>query len=457
MNLKSIKYIYFLGIGGIGMSAIARYFKALGKNVSGYDKTPTPLTNELIQEGIEIHFEDNINLIKSEIRNQKSEVLVVLTPAIPKEHSEWKYFTENNFTIKKRSEVLGMITKENFTIAVAGTHGKTTTTSLIAHILRDAGKNCAAFLGGIAQNYNTNLLLSQHTPHSTHHTIFVVEADEYDRSFLTLYPDIAVITSMDADHLDIYGEKKELEKSFREFALQVKQGGHLLVKKGLEIKNSLSYSVSEEADFYATKIHIKNGNFVFDFVGKNGNINEIVFQVPGRHNVENAVAAIAAAQFAGVSADEIKNALSNFKGVRRRFEYQIKSENLIYIDDYAHHPEELRACINAVKELYPNKKITGIFQPHLFSRTRDFADEFASVLDSLDECILLEIYPARELPMAGVTSQMLMDRMKNKNKILVQKNELINYLKEKNLEVLVTLGAGDIDTLVEQIKKSLCH
>ena len=454
MDSDNIHSVYFLGIGGIGMSALARYFKAKGKHVSGYDKTPTALTDELTAEGIDVHFEDNIDIINPKFRNSKSELLVVYTPAVPKEHKEYCYFMENGFTIKKRSEVLGLITRQHFTVAIAGTHGKTTTSSIVAHILKHSGMDCTAFLGGITQNYHTNLLLSDKS------NIMVVEADEYDRSFLTLFPDIAIITSADPDHLDIYGDKKHLEESFNLFAKQVKPNGKLIVKKGLALEDeiinkNLSYSVVSQADFYASNIRVEKGSFVFDLVSKIENIEAITIDVPGRHNVENAVAAAAAAQLLGIKAKEIKNALSSFKGVKRRFEYQIKSKNLVYIDDYAHHPEELKACINAVREMYPGKKITGIFQPHLYTRTRDFADGFAGSLDLLDECILLDIYPARELPIEGVSSKMLLEKMHIQNKMLLQKNELVKDIKDRELEVLLTLGAGDIDQFVEPIKKAL--
>jgi len=420
MNFDNIKYVYFLGIGGIGMSALARYFNAMGKSVSGYDKTKTSLTDALVAEGIEVHFDDNVDGIKSEIRNSKSEVLVVLTPAIPKEHSELKYFQKNEFVIKKRAEVLGMITEQSFTIAVAGTHGKTTTASLIAHILKSSEVDCTAFLGGITQNYGTNLLLSEKLKMSHPDTggkknskikpIVVVEADEYDRSFLTLHPDIAVITSVDADHLDIYGDKKQMEETYAQFASQVKDGGLLIVKKGVDKvllveknENKVTYSLQHSSDYYARKIAIKKGEYIFDVVTPEQVIRGVVLGIPGKHNVENAVAAVAVAQRMNVYSGNIKNAMATFKGVKRRFEYHIKTKDLIYIDDYAHHPEELRACISAVKEMYPQKKITGVFQPHLFTRTRDFADEFARSLELLDELILLDIYPAREKPIEAKT------------------------------------------------------
>ena len=464
---ENIKYVYFLGIGGIGMSALARYFNAMGKKVSGYDKTKTSLTDALSAEGIEVHFDINIESISSEIRNSKSESLVVLTPAVPKEHAELKYFQKNDFTIKKRAEVLGMITEHSYTIAVAGTHGKTSTSSLIAHILRSSEVDCTAFLGGITQNYGTNLLLSEKLRNLKKKPkikpITVVEADEYDRSFLTLHPDIAVITSVDADHLDIYGDQKQMLESYAQFANQVKEGGVLIIKKGADKvltlekrgKQLLTYSLHQSSDYYARKIGIKKGEYIFDVVTPEQAIRGMVLGVPGKHNVENAVAAVAVAQQMNVFSGNIKNALSSFKGVKRRFEYHIRTKDLVYVDDYAHHPEELRACISALKEMYPSKKITGVFQPHLFSRTRDVANEFARSLELLDELILLDIYPAREKPIEGVTSAMLLEKIRTKSKKLIQKKELVNELKSRELEVLVTLGAGDIDALVDPIKNEL--
>ena len=391
--------------------------------------------------------------------------MVVYTPAIPKDHAELKFFQKNEYVIKKRSEVLGMITEQSFTIAVAGTHGKTTTSSLIAHILRSSEVDCTAFLGGITQNYGTNLLLSEKLKKkkSKIKSIVVVEADEYDRSFLTLHPDIAVITSVDADHLDIYGDQKQMEESYRQFANQVKDGGVLIIKKGVDKilvlgkngKKILTYSLHQSSDFYARKIAIKKGQYIFDVVTPEQAIRGMLLGVPGKHNVENAVAAVAVAQQMNVFSGNIKNALTTFKGVKRRFEYHIKTDKLVYIDDYAHHPEELRACISAVKEMYPSKKVTGIFQPHLFTRTRDFANEFARSLELLDELILLDIYPAREKPIEGVTSEMLLNLIGTKNKKLVSKKELVREIKNRELEVLITLGAGDIDAMVEPIKNEL--
>lgn len=465
MSFDNIKHVYFLGIGGIGMSALARYFNAMGKSVSGYDKTKTQLTDELVAEGIEVHFNDSIEEVKSEIRNSKSEVLVVWTPAIPKDHSELKYFQKNEFTLKKRSEVLGMITEQSFTIAVAGTHGKTTTSSMIAHILKSSEVDCTAFLGGITQNYGTNLLLSEKLKKkkSKIKPITVVEADEYDRSFLTLHPDIAVITSVDADHLDIYGDQKQMHESYSQFANQVKPGGVLIIKKGVDkvlviekdSKKQLTYSLHQSSDYYARKIAIKKGDYLFDVVTPEQAIRGMQLSVPGKHNVENAVAAVAVAQQMNVFSGNIKNAISTFKGVKRRFEYHVKSDKLVYIDDYAHHPEELRACISAVKEMYPSKKVTGVFQPHLFTRTRDFVNEFARSLELLDELILLDIYPAREKPIEGVTSEMLLEKIRMKNKKVISKKELLKEVKGREVEVLLTVGAGDIDTLIEPLKNEL--
>ncbi|MGZ4054713.1 MAG: UDP-N-acetylmuramate--L-alanine ligase [Bacteroidia bacterium] len=466
MDLKNLKHIYFLGIGGIGMSALARYFKAMGKNVSGYDKTPTKLTDELIAEGIDIHFEDHIRNIPAVIKELPYDIdniLIVYTPAVPKDHSEYVFFNLNGFNIKKRAEVLGMITETAHTIAVAGTHGKTTTSSLIAHILKTAGLDPSAFLGGITQNYNTNLLLSeklktQH-PISNIKDLIVVEADEYDRSFLTLHPEIAVITSVDADHLDIYGDEKFVQESYSLFSRQVKS--KLILKKSILTKvdsgkKAITYSASDEtADYFAQEIKIDKGAYHYEIVTPVSIFYNMTLGLPGLHNVENSIAAVAVACEMNISEEVIRKALASFRGVRRRFDYHIKTDNLVYIDDYAHHPEELRASISSAKEMYPDKKITGIFQPHLFSRTRDFADDFARSLDLLDECILMEIYPAREQPIEGVTSQMLLNKMKLINKSICQKNDLVEKISKLDLDVLMTMGAGDIDTFVEPITKEL--
>jgi UDP-N-acetylmuramate--alanine ligase len=446
-DLKKIKRIYFLGIGGIGMSALARYFNWKGIRVSGYDKTPTPLTAELIKEGIPVHFDENISALPKGIG------LVIYTPAIPKEHKELVYLRKNNFEIRKRAEILGMITEGVFTVAVSGTHGKTTITSMIAHIMKQAGKDIFSFIGGISKNYRSNLVCSKNN------SIAVVEADEFDRSFLQLHPDIAVISAMDADHLDIYGSKDYLVESFRLFADQVKKNGKLFLKKSLDLKNVnpavITYSAKEKADFYAKDIRIEKGSFYFTVCCPGNKKIQIKAGVPGMHNVENAVAAAAVAVELGIKPADIKKALQTYSGVVRRFDYRIKEKELIFIDDYAHHPEEIKACVNAAKELYPDKKITGIFQPHLYSRTRDLADGFAKSLAMFDELILLDIYPARELPIKGVTSEMLLKKVKMKNKMLCSREDLVEELIKRKLEVLITIGAGDIDQLVGPIEKSL--
>jgi UDP-N-acetylmuramate--alanine ligase len=448
---------YFLGVGGIGMSALARYFIHYKKKVSGYDKTPTALTSSLEKEEIEIHFDENTEYLAHLLSEfPKENILVVYTPAVPKSHKEYEWLVKNGFTIKKRAEVLGEITKSFKTLAIAGTHGKTTTTTFLTHILKSAGFNINAFLGGISKNYNSNLILSQ--SNTAKETFVVVEADEYDRSFLTLYPFAAVITSVDADHLDIYGDKKAVEESYTAFAEQVNDNGHLIVKKNVDNTLSLkkkrhTYSVISDADFQAKNIRVDDAEFYFDLETPFGSLKNVHCGIPGQHNVENAVAASAICSLVGVPLDEIAKAISSFSGVKRRFDYRVKKKDLVYIDDYAHHPEELKASIGAAKSLYPGKKITGIFQPHLFSRTRDFADGFAEALDLLDECLLLPIYPARELPIEGVSSEMLLNKMKSANKKVIEKKNVIDYFKTNKAEVVLTLGAGDIDTLIEPLEK----
>jgi UDP-N-acetylmuramate--alanine ligase len=453
MNIKEIHNVYFLGVGGIGMSAIARYFNALGKNVAGYDKVSKPLTDELIQEGIHIHFSDDISKIPIEFKN-KENTLIIYTPAVPKKHTELNYFIDQGFEIKKRSEVLGMLSQEKRCIAVAGTHGKTTITTMISHLMRQSRMGCNAFLGGISKNYKTNYLLDKESKY------VVVEADEFDRSFLKLNPQKAIITAVDADHLDIYKDENDLKEAFKQFINQIHSRGKLIIKADLNFNipqrkdiDIYTYSLNTNSDFKAENIRIENGLYVFDFVGICGRIDNLKLGLPGLLNVENAVAAIAMASLSGVHNDEIFNALGRFKGIQRRFDYQIYRENFVYIDDYAHHPEELKASISSAKELFKNKKITGIFQPHLYTRTRDFAEGFANSLDLLDEIILLDIYPAREEPIAGVTSKIIFDKIKNQNKTLCTKTELLEILKNKKPEVLMTLGAGDIDEFVEPIKK----
>jgi UDP-N-acetylmuramate--alanine ligase len=450
MRLEAIDRVYFVGIGGIGMSALARYFAKRGCLVSGYDKTRTNLCAALEEEGIAIQYSDDTAFFPEAFQTGRAETLIVYTPAIPSNAALLNYFKENGFSLKKRSEVLGLISAGQFCIAVAGTHGKTTTSAMIAHILKATGFDCTAFLGGIATNYNSNFLLGDNDT-------VVVEADEYDRSFLALHPDIAVITSMDADHLDIYGDSSQLEESFKLFAGQLKPGGTLIVKSGLPITTGLTYGLNSRAEINALDVRIEDGYFVFNFVSGALEINNIRMLLPGKHNVENAVAAIAVALKIGIDPMLVKEAIGAFKGVRRRFEYVVKSDAHIYIDDYAHHPEELRACFNAVRELYPEKKLSVIFQPHLFSRTRDFADAFAEVLSTADDLLLLEIYPAREMPIEGIDAEMLLNKINLQQKARCNKDDVASLIKEKNPELLLTVGAGDIDTLILPLKEILGH
>ena len=445
MNLNQIHNVYFIGIGGIGMSALARYFKNIGKQVSGYDKTPTTLTNELIESGIEIHFEDSIDLIPKDYCVENT--LVIITPAVPKAHSEWNYFLERDYQVKKRAEVLGIITKDTFCFAVAGTHGKTTTSSILGHILYESGADVTAFIGGIVENYNSNLIGSGKS-------VTVVEADEFDRSFLHLHPNIACITSMDADHLDIYGTSDAIEESFVEFANKIEDKSKLFITKDLPLKG-VTVAVNEEAAYSAFNVRIDNGSYVFDINTPTGILTDFRFGLPGRHNLMNALMAIAMAEIFGTPTEAIAVALASFKGVKRRFSYQIKNDNLVYIDDYAHHPTEIDAVHQAVRELYPNKKVLAVFQPHLFSRTRDFGDDFAKSLSKFDEVILMDIYPARELPIEGITSNWLLSKMDNQQKKIVQKEEVINAILESNARIIVTIGAGDIGEMVVSIKKAL--
>ncbi len=445
MNLNQIHNVYFIGIGGIGMSALARYFKSIGKNVSGYDKTETELTNELIESGIEIHFKDEIGLIPTDYYIENT--LVVITPAVPTTHSQWNYFLEREFVVKKRAEVLGLITKDTFCFAVAGTHGKTTTSSILGHILFQSGADVTSFLGGIVENYNSNLI-------GTGKSITVVEADEFDRSFLHLYPNIACVTSMDADHLDIYGDSAAIEASFLEFANKITDKSQLFIAKNLNLEG-VTVAVNENADYKAYNVRIDNGNYVFDVQTPTEVISNLQFGLPGKHNLTNALMALAMAKTFGTSNDDIAAALKSFKGIKRRFSYQIKESNLVYIDDYAHHPTEIDAVYQAVSELYPNQKVLAIFQPHLFSRTRDFADGFAKSLSKFDEVLLLDIYPARELPIEGITSSWLLDKMTNEHKKVVSKTDLITHILESEAKIIVTIGAGDIGELVHSIKQGL--
>jgi len=448
MELQNIKRVYLIGIGGIGMSGLARYFAHLGCIVCGYDKTSTDLTNELHNEGIQVIFDDREDWIPLSFQTPDACTLVIYTPAIPKDSMILNFFINKGFELFKRSQVLGLISKGMFAIAVAGTHGKTTTSCMVAHILKDSGTDCSAFLGGISSNYGTNVLYGKNN-------IVVVEADEYDRSFLTLHPDIAIITSMDADHLDIYGDHEELNKSFRQFASQIKENGVLIFHEDLPLTTGITYSAHGHADAKSTNIRIEHGDFWFDFKNDIISIKDIKLGIAGLHNIENATAAIEAALMVGVEPELIKRALGSFRGVKRRFEYIVKNDKHIYIDDYAHHPEELRAAITSVKRLYPEKKLTTIFQPHLYTRTRDFADGFAEVLDMSDELIMLDIYPARELPIEGVNADMILDRMKMLNKRKCGKQEAVDLVRIEKPELLLTVGAGDIDTLVQPLKNAL--
>ncbi|MBS1573946.1 MAG: UDP-N-acetylmuramate--L-alanine ligase [Bacteroidetes bacterium] len=449
----SSKALYFIGIGGIGMSALARYFHTQGWIVSGYDKTSTALTKELEASGISIHYEENVSAIPKDVR------MVVYTPAIPKEHKELLFYQQNGYKVVKRSDVLQIITESSFNICIAGTHGKTTITTMTAHLLRDTGYGCNAFLGGISVNYGTNFW-------SNERNVCVIEADEYDRSFLKLSPDIAIISSMDPDHLDIYGTAEAMEQAFIDFSGKIKADGLLISKYGLKRgkelkrKNHLTYSLNDtNADVYASNIRMKNGSYGYDVIIRGGKLENVVLNMGGMHNVENSLAAIAAASSLNIDGEKIKLAVASFMGVKRRFQYIIKNEEFVFIDDYAHHPEELRALISGAKGLFGDKKCIVIFQPHLYSRTKDFADGFAEVLDMADEIILLPIYPARELPIEGVTSELIIGKMKNKNKIVLDKTGVLDWVKSEFKKrkdcVLITAGAGDIDTLIDPIKQIL--
>ena len=461
IDIKNIQKIYFIGIGGIGMSSLARYFKFHGKDVSGYDRTETVLTGQLQAEGIPVHFNDDPDLVP------KDAGLVVYTPALPKDHRELNFYLNKQYPVLKRSDVLGLITNSSFNICVAGTHGKTTVTTMIAHLLRDSGYGCNAFLGGISVNYDSNFW-------SNERNVCVVEADEYDRSFLKLSPDIAVITAMDADHLDIYGTPEAVQAAFIEFSGKLKTGGWLLSKYGLKKEEALkaanhqTYSAKDErANIVAKNIKIINGTYLFDVVSGDWKLENIELRMGGLHNVENITAAIGVAHRLGIEDDKVKKSVLSFKGVKRRFEYIIlpsagngSGKDTVFIDDYAHHPEELKALISGAREIFPDRKCTIVFQPHLYTRTRDFADGFAESLDLADEIILLPIYPARELPIEGVTSMMISDKMKNRFGMTKTKEELLDWLRKKKIELnkkglLITAGAGDIDAMVGPIRKIL--
>ena len=443
-GLEYIENVYFVGIGGIGMSAIARYFVSIGKQVAGYDKTPTIITNTLEDLGVNITFSDAVAEVPHNFLNTKN-TLIVYTPAVPAAHKQLVYFQEHNFEVHKRAKVLGFITKDTFTLAVAGTHGKTTTSSILAHLLYASGEKVTAFLGGISENYNSNYI-------SSGNEVVVVEADEFDRSFLQLFPNISAITSMDADHLDIYGAHEALTDSFNAFAGLTKN--ELFVTKGLPIKG-ITVGIDIDADYVAQNIKIDNGSYVFDLKTPEQLIRNLHVSLPGFHNLMNAITAFAMALKYGSPAEKLAKALLTFKGVQRRFSYQIKTPNLVYIDDYAHHPTEIKALHQAVRQMHPNKKVLAIFQPHLFSRTKDFAVEFGQSLSLFDELLLLDIYPARELPMEGVTSEWLLSLIANENKKLISKKALIDEIKQNNAEVIVTIGAGDIGAEVSKIKEAL--
>ena len=445
-KIEHIKYIYFLGIGGIGMSALARYFYHRGVKVEGYDRTKTALTQALVSEGIHIHYEDNPALIPTDTE------LVIYTPAVPKDLKEFIYLKDKGYSLLKRSEVLGLISDSKFCIAVAGSHGKTTTTSMIAHLLHAGNRGCLAFLGGISRNYNSNLIFDENAG------IMVAEADEFDRSFLHLTPSLAVVTAIDPDHMDIYGNLDSLKSAFKEFILQIKHGGILLIKESLDLTYKLpenvsvyTYGFTETSDFHPVNIELKDGNYHFKVSTPFGLTKEFRLNVPGYINIENATAALSVCLLSGMQETELQTILPEYQGVVRRLDKRFEYAGQVYIDDYAHHPKELEACISSVRRMYPGKKLTGIFQPHLFTRTRDLADEFAECLSALDEIILLEIYPAREKPIPGITAEFLLKKIVNPAKMLISKEHLPEYLRKNDIQILLTLGAGDIDQLTEPI------
>jgi len=455
MNIEAIKSVYFVGAGGIGMSALVRYFLSKGKTVAGYDRTPTPLTQNLIAEGAQIHYEEDVNLIPEECKD-KASTLIVLTPAIPNDHKELCFFRKNGFEIQKRSQVLGTITHSSKGLCVAGTHGKTTTSTMTAHLFRQSHVECTAFLGGISKNYGTNLLLSSKSPYT------VIEADEFDRSFHWLSPYMSVITSTDPDHLDIYGTEEAYMESFEHYTELIQPGGALIIRKGINLVPKIQKGVNlytyskEEGDFHAENIRIGNGEIVIDFIAPDTRICDIKLGVPVSINIENGVAAMALAHLNGVTDDEIKQGMASFRGVDRRFDFKIKNDQIVFLSDYAHHPSEIKQSVISMRELYQDKKITAVFQPHLYSRTRDFYKEFAESLSLLDEVILVDIYPAREEPIPGVTSKLIYDNLRpGIEKSTCKKEEILNVIKGKEIEVLITLGAGDIDNYVPEICKIL--
>lgn len=451
MDVNTLKSVYFIGAGGIGMSALVRYFLSKGKKVGGYDRTPSELTEKLIEEGAIIHYEEDVEKIPAEFRTVET-TLVIYTPAIPETHKEFVYFHENGFEIHKRSQVLGMLTRAGKGLCIAGTHGKTTTSTMTAHLLYQSKVGCNAFLGGISKNYNTNLLLSDTSDY------IVIEADEFDRSFHWLSPYISVITATDADHLDIYGTNEAYLESFRHYTSLIQSGGALIMRKNIKLQPSLQNGVKlytysqDEGDFHAENIHIGNGEIFFDYVSPLGNIKNIQLGVPIAINIENGIAAMALAQMSGVSNDEIKEGMKTFYGVDRRFDFKIKNDKIVFLSDYAHHPSEIRQSILSMRALYKDKKLTAIFQPHLYTRTRDFYKDFADSLSLLDEVILIDIYPAREQPIPGVTSQLIYDNLRlGIEKSMCKKEDILDVLRNKKIEVLMTLGAGDIDNYVPQI------
>ena len=451
MDVNTLKSVYFIGAGGIGMSALVRYFFSIGKKVAGYDRTPSELTQKLIAEGAAIHYEENVEGIPNEFLDPNT-TLIIYTPAIPTTHAELIYFQKNGFTIQKRSQVLGLLTQSSKGLCIAGTHGKTTTSTMTAHLLHQSNVGCNAFLGGISKNYGTNLLLSDKSEY------VVIEADEFDRSFHWLTPYASVITATDADHLDIYGTKEAYLESFNHYTSLIRPSGALIVRKDIELEPRLQEGVSlytysrEEGDFHAENIRIGNGEITFDYVSPFGNIKDIQLGVPVAINIENGIAAMALAQISGVNNEDIKSAMASFGGVDRRFDFKIKNDKVVFLSDYAHHPEEIKQSILSMRALYEDKKITGIFQPHLFTRTRDFYKEFAESLSLLDEVILTEIYPARELPIKGISSRLIYDHLRpGIEKTLCNKEEILGILKQKDIEVLITLGAGDIENYVQPI------
>ena len=455
MNTNTLKAVYFVGAGGIGMSALVRYFLSKGKAVGGYDRTASALTEKLRQEGADIHYEDNVALIPEVFLNPET-TLIVYTPAIPAEHKELTYFREHNFEIQKRAQVLGMITQTERGLCVAGTHGKTTTSTMAAFLLDNSHVKCNAFLGGISKNYGTNLLVSDQSD------FVVIEADEFDRSFHWLTPYATVITATDSDHLDIYGTHEAYLESFRKYTSLIRPDGYLIIKKGIDLQPDVKEGVTvytysdKEGDFHAENIRIGNGEIFFDFISPLGNIKDVQLGVPVYVNIENGIAAMALAQIGGATDEEIKAAMPQFKGVDRRFDFKLKNYHIVFLSDYAHHPAEIKQSVSSLRMLYPDKKLTAIFQPHLYTRTRDFYKDFADSLSLLDEVILLDIYPARELPIEGVTSKLIYDNLRpGIEKTMCHKEDLIELLKTKKIEVLITLGAGDVDNYVTPIYELL--